>query len=154
MQSGLAATITLAEGHVTAQGHTARSRGVTVTVRALFAASPARLALLRGPRTETAQAFAIVRAYALIHPAVRFTFVADGALVFSTPGTTLADAAQADLRRDHRAHAADDRRSLHRRGSAPQRSHRLARDTFRQPRARHAGGEWTPRSRTARCFRA
>ena len=94
-ESGLAATITLAEGHVTAQGHTARSRGVTVTVRALFAASPARLALLRGPRTETAQAFAIVRAYALIHPAVRFTFVADGALIFSTPGTTLADAAQA-----------------------------------------------------------
>ena len=94
-ESGLAATITLAEGHVTAQGHTARSRGVTVTVRALFAASPARLALLRGPRTETAQAFAIVRAYALIHPAVRFTFVADGALIFSTPGTMLADAAQA-----------------------------------------------------------
>ena len=94
-ESGLAATITLAEGRVTAQGHTARSRGVTVTARALFAASPARLALLRGPRTETAQAFAVVRAYALIHPAVRFTFVADGALVFSTPGTTLADAAQA-----------------------------------------------------------
>jgi DNA mismatch repair protein MutL len=94
-ESGLAATITLAEGHVTAQGHTARSRGVTVTARALFAASPARLALLRGPRTETAQAFAVVRAYALIHPAVRFTFVADGALVFSTPGTMLAEAAQA-----------------------------------------------------------
>ena len=92
---GLAATITLAEGHVTAQGHAARSRGVTVTARSLFAASPARLALLRGPRTETAQAFAVVRAYALIHPAVRFTFVADGALVFSTPGTTLDEAAQA-----------------------------------------------------------
>jgi DNA mismatch repair protein MutL len=92
---GLAATITLAEGHVRAQGHTSRSRGVTVTVRALFAAAPARLALLRGPRSETAQAFAVIRAYALIHPAVRFTFVADGALVFSTPGTTLADAAQA-----------------------------------------------------------
>jgi len=94
-ESGVAATITLAEGQVTTQGHCARARGVTVTARALFAASPARLALLRGPRTETAQAFAIVRAYALIHPAVRFTFVADGALVFSTPGTTLAEAAQA-----------------------------------------------------------
>jgi DNA mismatch repair protein MutL len=94
-ESGIAATITLAEGHVTAQGHTARSRGVTVTARALFATSPARLALLRGLRSETAQAFAVVRAFALIHPAVRFTFVADGALVFSTPGTTLAEAAQA-----------------------------------------------------------
>jgi DNA mismatch repair protein MutL len=94
-ESGLAATIALAEGHVTAKGHTARSRGVTVTVRALFAMSPARLALLRGPGTETAQTFAVVRAYALIHPAVRFTFVADGALIFSTPGTTLDEAAQA-----------------------------------------------------------
>jgi DNA mismatch repair protein MutL len=93
--NGLAATVTLADGHVTAQGHTARSRGVTVTVRALFAASPARLALLRGPRTEAAQAFAVVRAYALIHPAVRCTFISDGALIFQTPGTTLADAAQA-----------------------------------------------------------
>jgi DNA mismatch repair protein MutL len=93
-ESGLAATITLADGCVTAQGHTGRSRGVTVTVRTLFATSPARLALLRGPRAETAQAFAVVRDYALIHPAVRFTFVADGALVFSTPGTTLADAIQ------------------------------------------------------------
>jgi DNA mismatch repair protein MutL len=93
--AGLAATITLTEGRMMAQGHTARSRGVTVTARSLFAASPARLALLRGPRTETAQAFAVVRAYALIHPAVRFTFVADGALVFSTPGTTLTEAVQA-----------------------------------------------------------
>jgi DNA mismatch repair protein MutL len=91
---GLAASITLVEGRVTAWGRAARSRGVTVTVRALFAASPARLALLRGPRTEIAQAFAVARAYALIHPAVRFTFVADGALVFSTPGTTLMEAAQ------------------------------------------------------------
>jgi len=94
-ESGLAVTITLAEGHATAQGHTARSHGVTATVRTLFATSPARLALLRGPRTETAQAFAVVRAYALIHPSVRFTFVADGALIFSTPGTTLDEAAQA-----------------------------------------------------------
>jgi DNA mismatch repair protein MutL len=92
---GLATTITLADGHATERGHAARSRGVTVTARSLFAASPARLALLRGPRTETAQAFAVIRAYALIHPAVRYTFVADGALVFSTPGTTLAEAAQA-----------------------------------------------------------
>src|SRR4029077_10945186 len=72
---GLAATITLAEGHVAAQGHIARSRGCTVTRRALFAAAPARRALLRGLRTETAQAFSVVRAYALVHPAVRFTFV-------------------------------------------------------------------------------
>jgi DNA mismatch repair protein MutL len=93
--SGVAALITLAEGRVTAQGHTARSRGVTVTVRALFTTSPARLALLRGPRTEATQAFAVVRAYALIHPAVRFTFISDGALIFQTPGTTLAGAAQA-----------------------------------------------------------
>jgi DNA mismatch repair protein MutL len=93
-EGGLAATISLAEGQVTARGHTARSRGVTVTVRSLFVTSPARLALLRGPRTETTQAFAVVRAYALIHPAVRFTFVADGALIFATPGTALDETAQ------------------------------------------------------------
>jgi DNA mismatch repair protein MutL len=94
-EGGVAATITLADGQLAAQGHTARSRGVTVTARSLFANSPARLALLHGPRTEAAQAFAVLRAYALIHPAVRFTFVADGALVFQTLGRTLADAAQA-----------------------------------------------------------
>jgi DNA mismatch repair protein MutL len=71
----------------------ARPRGTSVTVRNLFLTVPARRALLAGPRREAARAAAVVRAYALIHPAVRFALVMDGRLIFQTPGATLAQTA-------------------------------------------------------------
>jgi DNA mismatch repair protein MutL len=85
--SGLAESVTLREGVVVAREQLPRGRGATATVRDLFHAMPARRALLRGPRFEAARVAAVARAYALAHPAVRFTLISDGALVFQTPGT-------------------------------------------------------------------
>ncbi|HEX6797267.1 MAG TPA: DNA mismatch repair endonuclease MutL [Ktedonobacterales bacterium] len=89
---GLAAALMLAPD--TPPAHTARSRtrGTTVTVRDLFAAVPARLAVLRGRQAEAHRALAVVRAHALARPDVRFTAVADGQLALQTPGGTLEDA--------------------------------------------------------------
>ncbi len=88
----VAATLTLSSGAASQRGHVARSRGTTITVRELFAAIPARRSLLRGPRTEANLVLAVLRAYALAHPAVRFTLVSEGMLVVQTPGTDLAGA--------------------------------------------------------------
>ncbi|MGZ3677839.1 MAG: DNA mismatch repair endonuclease MutL [Ktedonobacterales bacterium] len=68
---------------------TRSSWGTTVTVRDLFSNVPARRSLLRGPRTEAAHALSVARAYALIHPAVRFILTDDGQLILQTPGTDL-----------------------------------------------------------------
>jgi DNA mismatch repair protein MutL len=94
-QSGVAQTLTLRTGQAIERGLDARSRGTTITVRDLFHSVPARRAALRGPRGEERRALAVVRAYALAHPAVRFTATADGALVFQTPGTSPAGAVSA-----------------------------------------------------------
>jgi DNA mismatch repair protein MutL len=91
-ESGLATTLTLIGGSVLRRGQLPRSRGTTVAVRDLFASVPARRALLRGARTEANAVLAVLRAYALSHPAVRFTLVSDGLLVLQTPGTDLAGA--------------------------------------------------------------
>ncbi|MGH2503418.1 MAG: DNA mismatch repair endonuclease MutL, partial [Ktedonobacterales bacterium] len=92
---GLAEVITLREGVCVARERQPRGRGVTATARDLFSAMPARRALLRGPRSEAARVAAVTRAYALAHPAVRFTLIADGALLLQTPGTDLAGAVAA-----------------------------------------------------------
>lgn len=90
-ESGLAHTRTLHPAGVADEGTAARPRGTTATVRNLFLTVPARRALLAGPRREAARAAAVVRAYALIHPAVRFALVMDGRLIFQTPGASLAE---------------------------------------------------------------
>lgn len=92
---GLAEVITLRGGATIARERAPRGRGTTVTARDLFHAMPARRALLRGPRAEAARVAAITRAYALAHPAVRFTLIDDGALLLQTPGTDLAGAVAA-----------------------------------------------------------
>src|SRR5690348_15285172 len=88
-ESGLAHTLTLHPASVADERAAARPRGTTVTARNLFLTVPARRALLAGPHREAARAAAVVRAYALIHPAVRFALVMDGRLIFQTPGATL-----------------------------------------------------------------
>ncbi|MDE3230144.1 MAG: ATP-binding protein, partial [Chloroflexota bacterium] len=92
---GLAEAITLRDGACVTRERLPRSRGVTATARDLFHAMPARRALLRGPRSEAARVVAVTRAYALAHPAVRFTLTGDGALLLQTPGTDLAGAVAA-----------------------------------------------------------
>ncbi|HEX8998212.1 MAG TPA: DNA mismatch repair endonuclease MutL [Ktedonobacterales bacterium] len=93
--TGLAESITLRDGARIADERVPRSRGVTAAARDLFYAVPARRALLRGPRYEAARVASAVRAYALAHPAVRFTLMGDGALLLHTPGTDLAGAVAA-----------------------------------------------------------
>ncbi len=92
---GLAEAITLRGGACVARERQPRTRGVTATARDLFHAMPARRALLRGPRFEAARVAQVARAYALAHPAVRFTLIGDGALLLQTPGTDLAGAVAA-----------------------------------------------------------
>lgn len=93
--AGLASTITLAGGQILARGAVPRPRGTTVSVRGLFEHLPARRNLLRGPQSEGTRVLAVVRAYALAHPAVRFTLVSDGSIALASPGTDLAGAVAA-----------------------------------------------------------
>ncbi|MFB6091461.1 MAG: DNA mismatch repair endonuclease MutL [Haloquadratum sp.] len=64
-----------------------RGRGTTVTVRDLFADTPARRESLAGPETEFARISDAVSRYALARPDVAFELAHDGSAVFSTPGT-------------------------------------------------------------------
>jgi DNA mismatch repair protein MutL len=90
--SGLAAVLTLSSGRAPERGVVSRPRGTMVTVRQLFAEVPARRALLRGPAGESARVAAVVRGYALAHPAIRFTLIADGAIALQTAGDDLTHA--------------------------------------------------------------
>lgn len=93
--SGLAEVVTTGPDASENRSTTARARGTTVAVRNLFGTVPARRAVLRGPRGEAARTHAVVRAYALAHPHVRFTLVGDGLLLLQTPGSDLPSAVTA-----------------------------------------------------------
>lgn len=60
--------------------------GTVVEVRDLFANTPARLAFLKTDSTETSAILASIRAYALLHPDIRFTATVDGRHTLRTPG--------------------------------------------------------------------
>jgi DNA mismatch repair protein MutL len=64
-----------------------RGRGTTVTVRDLFAETPARRESLGTSRTEFARVSDAVSRYALVRPGVAFSLTHDGSEVFATPGT-------------------------------------------------------------------
>ena len=64
-----------------------RARGTTVTVRDLFADTPARRASLSTARTEFATVSDAVSRYAIARPDVSVSLTHDGSEVFSTPGT-------------------------------------------------------------------
>lgn len=89
---GMAHSVTVNMGKQPINRAQARSRGTTVTMRNLFANVPARRAMLHSARGEALGVFRLVRAYAVIHPEVRFTLVSDGHLLLQTPGTTLEEA--------------------------------------------------------------
>lgn len=93
---GLARAITVAGGSSSPTSLASRPRGTTVTVRHLFGEVPARKALLRRHGAEGARVAAVVRHYALIHPAVRFALVADEVLTLQTRGAGQVEAV-ADL---------------------------------------------------------
>ena len=64
-----------------------RGQGTTVTVRDLFADTPARRASLSTARTEFATVSDAVSRYAIARPDVSVSLTHDGSEVFSTPGT-------------------------------------------------------------------
>ncbi len=87
---GLGSRLLLRTGRPSETDVAPRARGTTVAVRSLFAEVPSRRAQLRGPAAEAARVLAVVRGYALAHPAVSFTYVSDGTLVLQTHGDGLA----------------------------------------------------------------
>ncbi len=91
-ESGIAHTLRAGPEMPVVMAAAPRNRGTTVTVRALFATVPARRALLRSSRVEAGRSLAVVRAYALAHPAVHVTLVSDGAVVLQTTGHERAEA--------------------------------------------------------------
>lgn len=81
------ARIRLRNGEIVGEGAGACPPGTTFTVRALFAAQPARLKFLKGPGAEAAQVATVVQHYALAYPDVRFTLHVDGRTPLQTPGS-------------------------------------------------------------------
>ncbi len=85
-ESGLAHALRVGPDTPAIVTETPRTRGTTVIVRDLFATVPARRALLRSARVEAGRILAVVRAYALAHPATRFTVVGDGFVLLQASG--------------------------------------------------------------------
>ncbi len=73
-------------GEVVEEGSAPPVPGTVMEVRDLFANTPARLKFLKTDATETSAAVQMVRAYALLHPGVRFQLAVDGRTVLNTPG--------------------------------------------------------------------
>jgi DNA mismatch repair protein MutL len=90
------ARIKLRQGEVAEEGSGAAAPGTVFTVRALFAAQPARLKFLRGAGAEATQVSTILMHYAMAYPEVRFSLVIDGRTALQTPGSgSLIDAVAA-----------------------------------------------------------
>ncbi|HEV7215710.1 MAG TPA: DNA mismatch repair endonuclease MutL [Chloroflexota bacterium] len=83
------------------QGPAARAPGTTVSVRGLFRPTPARFKFLRSTQAEAARIHAVVAAYALAAPQVRFQLRFDARDVLASPGDgELASAVRAIYRDD------------------------------------------------------
>ena len=75
-------------GKVDGVEDSARQRGTTVTVRALFYNTPARRKFLRATATETRAAVEAVTVLALTRPDVAFSLTSDGRMLLDCPPTT------------------------------------------------------------------
>lgn len=104
--TGIAHVLRTGPGLPAMMSETPRNRGATVAVRDMFATVPARRALLRSARVEAGRALAVVRAYALAHPEIRFTLVSDGIVLLQTAGSNRAEAIAA-------VYGSDASRTLH-----------------------------------------
>ena len=72
-------------GKIEATEESARQRGTTVTVRALFYNTPARRKFLRATATETRAAVEAVTVLALTRPDVAFSLTSDGRVLLDCP---------------------------------------------------------------------
>lgn len=85
-EAAAAAELVVDAGETVRQGVAARAAGTTVVVRGLFRPTPARLKFLRSVQAEAARIHAVVAAYALAAPTVRFTLTLDEREALATPG--------------------------------------------------------------------
>jgi DNA mismatch repair protein MutL len=83
-------------GELTRQERLARPTGTTVTVENLFYNLPARLKFLRAESTEGGHIVALLTAYAIACPAVRFVLVSNGREALRTTGTGRTEEALAE----------------------------------------------------------
>ena len=91
-----ATRLRVAGGKVEGTDDTARQRGTTVTVRALFYNTPARRKFLRATATETRAAVEALTVLALARPDVAFSLTNDGRVLLDCPpATRLIDRAHA-----------------------------------------------------------
>ena len=81
------AFVRLEGGQIVQRGSRGAPAGTTVTVEHLFSTVPARRKFLKSPATETTHITNLVCQYALAYPALRFTLVNDGRLVFQSTGS-------------------------------------------------------------------
>jgi len=87
-----ATRLRVAGGKVEGTDDTARQRGTTVTVRALFYNTPARRKFLRATATETRAAVEALTVLALARPDVAFSLTNDGRVLLDcAPATRLID---------------------------------------------------------------
>ena len=84
-------------GQVVEQSLTARPAGTTVTVENLFYNLPARRKFLKSENTEAGHILALLAAYALAYPAVRFALLLNGREVLRTSGTGRTEEALAEV---------------------------------------------------------
>ena len=75
----------------------ARAPGTTVSVSHLFRQVPARLKFLKSTATENGRISAVVTAYALAHPEVRFSLQIEDRVTLRTGGSGELEAAAADV---------------------------------------------------------
>ncbi len=91
-RDGEGTEIAAAGGRIDAVRETARRRGTTITVRALFYNTPARRKFLRAAASESRAIVETVNTLALAHPAVAFVLVLDGRERLNVPAGEPRDA--------------------------------------------------------------
>jgi DNA mismatch repair protein MutL len=90
--SGIAASLDIKAGVVTAQGECSGYKGTYINVENLFFNTPARLKFLKSERAEEAEIVNIVSRYILSNPKTRIKLTCDGKNVFQSSGQGLKDA--------------------------------------------------------------
>ncbi len=85
LHDGEGTEITAAGGRIDAVGDTARRRGTTVTVRALFFNTPARRKFLRSAASESRAIVETVSTLALAHPDIGLELLLDGRTRLQVP---------------------------------------------------------------------
>ena len=77
-----ATTVRLENGQVVQRSRRGAPTGTSVSVEDLFVTVPARLKFLKSVASETGRIGDVLSQYALAHPAIKFSLICDGRLVF------------------------------------------------------------------------